>query len=177
MAKVGRPEVYGQAIADEICAQVAQGKTLADICQDKNMPHPVSVVRWQRENHEFGLAYARARMDQADYFAEEIIKIAREMVKISDDENLDPASRRVRIDSRAKLMEQFRWTAAKLKPQSYGERLEAHLTGQIENRNLNVNVDVNSLTPAAREALRLALQPRVSALSAPAAAGEDDAED
>ena len=194
MAKVGRPSLFTPALGDAICERIAIGQPLAQIALDPKMPEAGTVIRWQRENAEFNLAYARARMEQADYFADKIIEIALEMVKIADAAagpkgwmedpetgkmvpDYDTAAvLRSRIEARTKMIDHLKWTAAKLKPQSYGERLEAHLSGQIETKNLNVNVDVNSLTPDAREALRLALAPRVSALAGPKAI-ETESED
>lgn len=68
-----------------------------------------------------GLAkkYARAREEQADYLADEIVSIA--------DEEEDPQKARVRIDAR-------KWTASKLRPKRYGDKVDhSHeVSGTIE---------------------------------------------
>jgi hypothetical protein len=73
------------------------------------MPDRETVRRWRRENEEFRGQYARARVDQADSLAEEIVAIA--------DTEKDPAKARVRIDAR-------KWYASKLNPKTYGDKLE-----------------------------------------------------
>ncbi len=55
------------------------------------------------------MRYARAREEQADFYADEIITIA--------DTEPDAAIARVRIDAR-------KWTASKLRPKVYGDRVQ-----------------------------------------------------
>ncbi len=52
--------------------------------------------------------YARAREEQADFYADEIVTIA--------DTEPDAATARVRVDAR-------KWVASKLKPKRYGDKL------------------------------------------------------
>jgi len=53
--------------------------------------------------------YTRAKQECADFYAEEIISIA--------DNCEDPQKARLQIEAR-------KWTAAKLKPRAYGERVD-----------------------------------------------------
>lgn len=71
------------------------------------MPCTVTVMKWLRERPEFADQYARAREEQAESYADEIVQIA--------DDEPDPAKARVRVDAR-------KWVASKLKPKKYGER-------------------------------------------------------
>jgi hypothetical protein len=70
-----------------------------------------------RENESFLAAYTRARADQADTIADQIMDIA--------DTEPDPNRAKVRIDAR-------KWIASKLKPQKYGEKLD--ISGEISNK-------------------------------------------
>ncbi len=102
------PEKKAEAQA-YICQQIALGRSLVSICKEPNMPHYSTTMEWRAEDVEFADKYARAREDQADYHAEEIVDIA--------DTETDPNIARVRIDAR-------KWKASKLKPKVYGEKLD-----------------------------------------------------
>ncbi len=112
---MGRPSSYSEDIADRICAELANGAGLRDICEPAGMPAPSTIYRWLSEFPEFQERYARARERQADTYADEI-------VGISDNENGDPQRDRLRIDAR-------KWVASKLRPKKYGERVLNELTG------------------------------------------------
>lgn len=62
-----------------------------------------------RDDELLAEQYARAREDQADYIAGEVLEIA--------DTEPDPNKARVRIDAR-------KWAAGKLKPKVYGDRIQ-----------------------------------------------------
>jgi hypothetical protein len=120
---MGRPVEYTDDIADEICWRIAHGEPLVRICQDDHLPHCATIYRWLIRFPEFCEMYTRAREDQADTNADEILAIADEMPPEYTDEKgrttLDPTYinwQRSRIDAR-------KWTAAKLKPRKYGDRV------------------------------------------------------
>jgi hypothetical protein len=122
---MARPSDYTPEVADGICEQIALGKSLRAICRGDDMPDASTVYRWLSWNEAFREQYARAREDQADSHADEIIDIA-------DNEMEDPNSRRVRIDAR-------KWVAAKLKPKKYGERIDHNL--QVNPISVNISLD------------------------------------
>lgn len=111
--KVGRPSKY-EATVDKICEQIAEGKSLVTILKKKATPSYTRVMVWLQENEEFRDKYARARTDQADYMADEILAIADKAAKAKDNVTIQAA--RLRIDTR-------KWVASKLKPKKYGERV------------------------------------------------------
>jgi hypothetical protein len=104
--KQGRPSVFSRRLADRLCRLLANGYSLKSICRRNCFPSHETVRRWLRDKPEFRAQYARAREDQADALAEEIIDIA--------DAAADPQLGRLRVDAR-------KWVAAKLKPRKYGE--------------------------------------------------------
>jgi len=110
--KVGRPTKFNKRTANSICKLIAKGKSLKAACEEKNMPHKDTVLRWLRVNEEFRSQYTRARNDQADHFADEIVEIA--------DTETDWGKARVRIDAR-------KWVAGKQRPKKYGDKVQ--LTG------------------------------------------------
>ncbi len=94
-----------------VCARIAGGESLRFICEDKDLPDRDTINRWLNADNDGALCsqYARAREEQADFYADEIITIA-------DDESLLSEDRRIRIDAR-------KWVASKLKPKRYGDKL------------------------------------------------------
>ena len=121
---MARPSDYTISIGDSICEGVAEGKSLSKISKELNIK-PRNVFNWFRSNDEFLQNYTRAKEEQAELFAEEIIEIAddNERDRYSDSEDgftkIDHdviARSRLRVDAR-------KWVASKLKPKKYGDRI------------------------------------------------------
>jgi hypothetical protein len=126
-AKIGRPSKFTQEVADAICTRIADGESLRKICESDDMPAKTTVMRWlaDEEQHKpFRDQYARAREEQADKLAEEIIEIADDgrndtykdaegQIKVDHDVI---ARSRLRVDAR-------KWYASKLAPKKYGDKL------------------------------------------------------
>lgn len=143
---MARLTIYNEEIAEKICEIIAtSNKGLSNICKDDSMPSRSTVHKWLAANKEFANKYARAKEDQADFLAEEIITIADHSDKdtvIIHDKNGNPTRAedkewtnrsRLRVDSR-------KWIASKLKPKKYGDKVEVSgnpdaplqiITGQI----------------------------------------------
>ncbi len=101
-----------QAQFDTVCQRIAEGESLVDICKRKDMPDYSTVCRWLQKDGEEGAVrkrYARAREDQADFYADQIIAIA--------DNEPDAQKARNRVDAR-------KWVASKLKPKRYGDKVQ-----------------------------------------------------
>lgn len=112
--KGGRPHGYTPEIANKICKRMIEGQSLARICKDEDMPCPSSVYKWLGEVPEFSEKYQRAKLDQADFFVEELLEIP------DTEEDVQ----------RAKLKTHVRmWAASKFKPKKYGDRLHQEVTG------------------------------------------------
>jgi hypothetical protein len=112
--KMGRPTIFTQNIADEICKRMANGETLRKIVLDEHMPPSGTVYRWLETNPNFREQYTQARAMQADYYAEMII-----------DESFgshDAAIGRLRMDA-------LKWAASKIAPKKYGDKVEVEQTG------------------------------------------------
>ena len=108
---MGRPSDYDPEMTTIICARLAEGEPLSRMCKEDGMPSIMSVYRWLDAHPEFREKYARARADQADTLADEIVEIA--------DERTSPEminQQRLRVDAR-------KWVASKLKPKKYGDSL------------------------------------------------------
>ncbi len=120
---MGRPSDYNLEISALICTRISQGESLRKICSSKGMPALVTVWHWLSKFPDFEKQYARAREEQADLFAGEIIELADEAMSATD--NVQAQAYRLRVDAR-------KWVASKLKPKSYGERVDATIMGKIE---------------------------------------------
>ena len=127
----GRPSAYTEELGALICAELAAGKSLVNVCAAEDMPHRATVMRWLAEDSKVGFRdnYVRAREAQADFYAEQIIEISDEectYVKHGDGDEekevevaFDPtavARNRLRVDAR-------KWYASKVAPKKYGDKL------------------------------------------------------
>lgn len=109
MAKAGRPSVYTDDLATEICERIIEGESLRRICSEERMPNRNTVFRWLDECEDFAAKYARARELQADHMDDLILEAAEK----ADEDNA--AAQRVKIDA-------YKWRASKLKPKKYGDK-------------------------------------------------------
>lgn len=79
-----------------ICNELAEGKSLRRICREKGLAES-SVRRWLLQNEEALAQSAHARELGCDALADECIDIA-------DDPLMDPSDKRIRIDTRIRLI-------------------------------------------------------------------------
>jgi hypothetical protein len=84
--KGGRPSTDTEAKAAEICERMVEGESLRTICKSSGMPTFVTVFNWRRAHPEFLEQYARAREDQADALAEEMLDVARSALRAKSSE-------------------------------------------------------------------------------------------
>jgi hypothetical protein len=128
---VGRPTKFNQKLADEICGMLAEGMSVRAICRDPKMPAMSQIFNWLSINEEFQEQYTRAKNETADALAEDIQDIADRTLK----GEYDPNAARVAIDA-------YKWTAAKLKPKKYGDKLD-HTSGGKELPAPILNIMIN----------------------------------
>ena len=140
----GRPTDYNQEIAEMILDKLADGKPMKVICKEEGMPCYMSVVRWQRRHPEFGDLVARAKVDGTHALADECIEIA-------DEKKADPADRRVRIDTRLRLI--GKWNAT-----IYGDKVAVGGSDDMPAIKTSQQLDVSNLSLDELEVLGAALQ-------------------
>lgn len=114
--KVGRPTTYTQELATNICERIVLGESLRSICREESMPAISSVMKWIHEHSEFSEQYKIAKENQADTLTDDMEDIAR-------DPTIDTQRARLIIDTR-------KWTASKLKPKKYGDKLDMTSDGK-----------------------------------------------
>lgn len=127
----GRPTIYTDELADDICKKIANtSKGLIPLCKENpHWPDRSTIKEWILTKNGFSAKYAKAKMEQADFMAEEMVSIADD--SSNDDEiryneqgepytvvNSEHVARsRLRLDTR-------KWLASKLAPKVYGERVQ-----------------------------------------------------
>lgn len=150
---VGAPTTYNSHIATVICIRIAEGESLRQILRDEGMPAQSTVYEWLLRHPEFAENYTRAREEQADTLADEIISIADEqpeVVAVVDkktgaliEHKLDGAF----LQWQKNRIEARKWTAMKLKPKKYGDRVavegvEGGAAIKTEDTNANAFLDI-----------------------------------
>jgi hypothetical protein len=115
--KTGGKSTYSLDEATKICAWIAAGKSLVSYCKLPGAPGLATVYEWRAAHPELAEMYARAREDQADALADELLDIA-------DNSKLDHNDRRIKIDTR-------KWIASKLKPKTYGDKVQTEVSGGL----------------------------------------------
>lgn len=125
---LGRPSIYSQDLTDRICIRLSLGESVRSICKDPAMPSQALIYQWLYRHPNFLEQYTRAREEQAETHADQIVDIADEtpaLLEVKDKEGnivdikLDSAYiawQKQRIDSR-------KWNASKQRPKKYGDRV------------------------------------------------------
>ena len=123
---MGRPSIYSDKLANEICTRLGLGESLRKICLSEDMPSLSSVMSWLTRKPDFLEQYTRAREIQAETQFDELIDIvdqhpdlARvvgkdgELIEVKFDSSY-VAWMKLRVDTR-------KWTAARMAPKKYAE--------------------------------------------------------
>lgn len=138
-----KPIEFTAEQSDLLCSEIATcTESLAAIVsrlQSEHIGFPAiaSIYRRLRENNDFAEVYTRAKQDQSDLLVDE-------MIQISDDDSGD-ADGSVSV-MRAKLkIETRKWIASKLKPKSYGDKLD--VSGTI-NHEHSVTALLEAINPS-----------------------------
>lgn len=102
-------------IDETIIDGISQGKPLSEICREVGISRAVVYV-WRKEDEEFDRHFARGREIGHDAIADDCIRIA-------DDSGLEPADKKVRIETRLKLL--AKWD------KRYGDKIEHDHKGGV----------------------------------------------
>ncbi|MBH2008298.1 MAG: hypothetical protein I8H71_01225 [Xanthomonadaceae bacterium] len=120
---------------EEFIGFIASGGHLAAFCKEKGIAY-TTILTWITADAPRSEMYARAREDRADVLADEIVAIADEVevvAKMQGDEvrlGIDAAAvsrNKLRVDAR-------KWAASKLKPRTYGDKIE--FNGTVNHRDV-----------------------------------------
>lgn len=129
---MGRRSTYDPKTAEAICARIAEGEPLRQICREEDMPAWRTVYDWMEAQPDFAARFARARELGFDAIAEECLEIADEGA-FDAIEGEDGALRsnseviqrsKLRVETRLKLL-------AKWSPKRYGDKLDLNHSGRL----------------------------------------------
>jgi hypothetical protein len=140
----GRPTLFTDELALEICTRLSEGQSLRTICEHHGMPHRKTIRAWGYGDPEFAARYARARAEGMYVIAEDAMDRARNCT------NENAAAVRVYVDT-------VKWFASKMAPAVFGDRVTADIKAEVATR----DVKPVNLLQAAREiafALHLAMR-------------------
>lgn len=120
-------------VMDVLCQRIAScTKSIATILKEghegSTLPDYVTIKAWLAEDRELSTQYARAKEDQAEYMAEEMMEISDAIPLMHPITGaVDPGSvqhARLRAETR-------KWLMGKLKPKKYGDKLDLNHSGNI----------------------------------------------
>lgn len=159
--RTGRPEIYTDELAGEICEKLMNGRTITSICREEKMPSIKTVFSWLNDRlpsfkKDFLKSYLIARQIQGEVVADQAMDIADDG---SNDTyyDIDKKGNRIKkIDydniQRSRLrVEHKRWLASKLYPRKFSDKLQ--LAGDEDKPLIPVkkNIIVNFVSPKKRE--------------------------
>lgn len=110
-AKIGRPTIRTPELVDEICQRIAEGRSVASVARDEDMPDNKTMWRWLNSDESFRQSYARAISARAMAHADRIDDVSSAVLA----GKIPPDAARVAIDA-------MKWTASRLLPKVYGDK-------------------------------------------------------
>lgn len=131
-----------EEVFDAICTELSSSSIgLHHLCKKHGISH-VTFYEWIKDSEMLN-KYTRAREQQADFLADEIVSISN-----GEDKDATPFVGKNFIDRDRLKVEARKWVAAKLKPKKYGDKVEVDnqisinklpdwLNAPIENSNSN----------------------------------------
>lgn len=126
------PPEYDPAIGAMVCELIANDYRLRQIEKFEGMPSVRTIFYWLSKYPEFNDLYQKAKEDQADFHADEIVSIAdegtndwmeREGVMVPNHEHINRS--RLRVDTR-------KWLMTKILPKKYGDKQTHQHEGSLE---------------------------------------------
>jgi hypothetical protein len=123
---IGRPSIYTDEVANDICTRLGLGESLRKICSKDDMPSLRSVMSWLTTKPDFLQQYTRAREIQAETQFDELIDIVDQPPELNHILDKDGKPIEVKFDSSYVAWMKLRvdtrkWTAARMAPKKYGE--------------------------------------------------------
>jgi hypothetical protein len=124
---------FNKIIALEICDRLASGESLLKIVKSDNMPTRKTILSWRTKvdykvnDITFGELYKIAREEQAEYYADlindEALNAENAVIEASNNPDIDKRAISNLVQARRLKIDTLKWTASKLKPQQYGDKI------------------------------------------------------
>ncbi len=128
---MGGKVLYSEETAVLVLERMAAGETLAEICRSEGMPAASTVRYWFVMDQPAGFAarYARAREQQMEAWADDIVAIADHTAQDTHttvyENGVERTSPNTEWISRARLrVDSRKWLMSKLAPKKYGDHLK-----------------------------------------------------
>jgi hypothetical protein len=125
---------FSQAKFDEICARIADGASLRDVCALDGMPNRCTFNEWRKRAPELQARYDAACVDREEVYFEQIVTIADECrvgEKRVTKANGDVEVTEVDMVDRAKMqIDARKWVLARMNRKKYGDRVTNELVGE-----------------------------------------------
>jgi hypothetical protein len=157
---MGRPSLYTEELANEICVRLGLGESLRKICLDERIPSMATVMTWLSRKPDFLEQYTRAREIQAETQFDELIDIVDQPPELSHITDKNGELVEVKFDSSyvqwMKLrVDTRKWTAARMAPKKYGEQKTPEQTQDLTIIDVNVR-DMMDVAVKRLELIRIA---------------------
>lgn len=117
--KGGRPSIKTPELLKEFCRRIAQGRSVANVCKDDDMPQDRAIWSWLSDDEGFAQDYARAIQARAMAHADMISDVTFGVLS----GKIPPDRGRVALDA-------MKWTASRLLPKVYGDRQQVDVDVQ-----------------------------------------------
>ena len=120
--------IYNLQMADTICDQIREGRTLQSICSEKEMPTTTRFYAWLSLYPELRVRYEQARKQRADRYHDKALEIALSM----PNKDMVPGCK-LAVDT-------LKWAAEKASPDYYGKKEDKVQGGPSVSITLNTGV-------------------------------------
>lgn len=126
MAKLGKSTFL------EICDEIADGKTLSEICRSRKI-HKLDVWRAMKEDEELERSYAHAREMQAECWADRLVEAASkpnvgEKIKTMPDGS-EEVTTGDNVERSRLEVDAIKWLIGKNHVRRFGDKIQQEVTG------------------------------------------------
>lgn len=143
---MARPSKYTEAMGEEFCRRLADGRTVRSICTDDDMPATQTIYNWLNTYPKFLEQYARSKEIHADAIADECFQIADTSdADTAFDEYGNPKPNHEYIQRSKLRIDTRKWYLSKVLPKKYGDKVEQTIVGDPE-KPVHHKVDISTLS-------------------------------
>jgi hypothetical protein len=125
------PTLFSPELVQTICNEIANGKSLRELCRRPSMPDRKTIQRWltDPEHEEFRSVYNMARMCWADSLFEEIAELAAQARQLAEDAETRGLNAHATVAALREEICAKMWVCGRLAPHRYGDRVVTEITG------------------------------------------------
>jgi hypothetical protein len=126
ISKMGRPKEYpdDSPVWQYMIDRISNGRSLSSVLREDDMPVWSTVQVKIEQDEKFKAKYDKAIQDRADRLADEIMDLADQTMP----EWLEGPGASAWVQQKRLQVDARKWVASKLKPRTYGDRLDVSVT-------------------------------------------------